>query len=139
MPFECKVCLISPADLRIYQCPRGHSICEKCLVKIFTRAQGGGQPKCPECRCVYPSNPVRNYGLEQELSTGAGQSSRPPFSPAEVGLGRAQGDKEQEDLVDSKTVATAAVAAVAGVGIGLLGAWLFGGGNKNNNTSRRQQ
>ena len=138
MTFECKVCLTSPVDLRIYQCPKGHSICEKCIIKIFTRAQGGGQAKCPECRSVYPPNPVRNFGLEQALSTGTkdGQNSRPPFSAAEVGLGAGQRNKQQEDLVDNKTMATAAVTAVAGVGVGLLGAWLFGGGNKER---RRQQ
>ncbi len=133
MAFECKVCLEIPRDRRLYQCPRGHSICESCIVQIFARSRSNSnvstsasavQPKCPECRMPYPRNPVRNYGLEEALRTNGNSRSDTsvpfPQSPDGGGLGLRQ--KPEED----NTALIATAAGIAGVGLGLLGAWLFG-------------
>ncbi|CAG9316323.1 unnamed protein product [Blepharisma stoltei] len=54
---ECPICA-EFFTIPIFQCDRGHSICDRCSEKI---------PKCPFCKSNI-GRKLRNYSLEQQLS-----------------------------------------------------------------------
>jgi len=53
---ECPVCF-STAEGLIYQCTRGHLICQECLPSLKL---------CPECRTEYPNSPLRHRIAEKK-------------------------------------------------------------------------
>ena len=60
---KCPICFneIKPNE-KIYQCQRGHILCEKCFSKIKTRSK-----ICPSCKIDIVSSPIRCTALEKVI------------------------------------------------------------------------
>lgn len=66
--FDCPICAHSLTG-KIYQCPRGHHLCEECLTGL--KEDGRGK-SCPTCRAKFPRRPeeiARSLALEALAAT----------------------------------------------------------------------
>lgn len=57
--FDCPICAVSLIG-KIYQCPRGHHLCEACLKEVLGRPERS----CPTCRTKFPEEVARTLALE---------------------------------------------------------------------------
>lgn len=70
---ECPICFNEmKSSQKIYQCQKGHILCEECFNKII-----GGTKLCPFCKIDIAMNPIRNRALEEiiEMETVTHSSS----------------------------------------------------------------
>ena len=56
---DCPICMDEMKSLKIFQCPEGHILCEKCYEKICDTTK-----LCPFCKVDVSAQPIRNRILE---------------------------------------------------------------------------
>ena len=62
---ECPICFNEmKSSQKIYQCQKGHIVCEECFNRIIE-----GTKLCPFCKIDIATNPIRNRALEEIIET----------------------------------------------------------------------
>ena len=62
---ECPICFYEmKSSQKIYQCQKGHIVCEECFNRIIE-----GTKLCPFCKIDIATNPIRNRALEEIIET----------------------------------------------------------------------
>ena len=62
---ECPICFNEmKSSQKIYQCQKGHIVCEECFNRIIE-----GTKLCPFCKIDIATNPIRNRAMEEIIET----------------------------------------------------------------------
>lgn len=64
---ECTICLDLP-PAQIFQCRRGHLMCEGCFNQHRTNRARGNHNQCPTCRVSIAGEPIRSLAAEREVA-----------------------------------------------------------------------